>query len=155
MLLILLFYASLAIAHRPARYHGHIRRRQIDLCGPDPVDCGNGWCCDLGNICVTNTGKDPVCRDTILTNSDGSPMTWSAFPYSYLDQLTATFTDIPPTAPTSPGFTTTTAPPSTSTTPSTTIPTSSAASSTTLNKAMLDGLILLYLFIFGILTLLL
>lgn len=45
--------------------------RQIDDCGPRPVDCGGGWCCWGGNTCQAAPENGFVCLDTIFTNSDG------------------------------------------------------------------------------------
>ena len=41
------------------------------LCGPSPVDCGNGWCCVRGSTCITALTGEPACRDGILTDVGG------------------------------------------------------------------------------------
>ncbi|KAL2059748.1 hypothetical protein VTL71DRAFT_10132 [Oculimacula yallundae] len=53
--------------------------RQINGCGPSPVDCGNGWCCWGGNTCQAAPEDSFVCIDTIFPKSDGSPNTFAAF----------------------------------------------------------------------------
>jgi hypothetical protein len=38
------------------------------MCGTDPVDCGNGWCCLAGQTCTNGPeGADTQCIDTTLS----------------------------------------------------------------------------------------
>ncbi|ORY15111.1 hypothetical protein BCR34DRAFT_585244 [Clohesyomyces aquaticus] len=65
----------------------HPAKRQFntisEICGPNPVDCHNGWCCMTGQECIPASGNDePQCRDNILTDLGGDPLTVLAFPYS-------------------------------------------------------------------------
>lgn len=80
----------------------HPAKRQLssigDVCGSNPVDCGNGWCCLVGQECV-DASPEPLCRDNSFTglglyvptfhprpslNSSSDGFTNPAFPYSSL-----------------------------------------------------------------------
>jgi hypothetical protein len=42
------------------------------MCGTDPVDCGNGWCCLAGQTCTDGSrGPDTSCIDSQLTDNSG------------------------------------------------------------------------------------
>ncbi|KAF2003155.1 hypothetical protein P154DRAFT_112164 [Amniculicola lignicola CBS 123094] len=55
----------------------HPAKRQFesiqDVCGTSPVDCGNGWCCFVGQECIepANSDSEPLCRDNVLTDLGG------------------------------------------------------------------------------------
>ncbi|KAH8647172.1 hypothetical protein BX600DRAFT_555432 [Xylariales sp. PMI_506] len=60
---------------------------------PCEVPCSDGWCCYLGTVCKPAGGETPyVCIDQILTNSDGTPITWPA------DDIGSLLTDLLDTA---------------------------------------------------------
>lgn len=42
------------------------------MCGTNPVDCGNGWCCLAGQTCVSGSrGDNTMCNDPVLTDGNG------------------------------------------------------------------------------------
>jgi len=42
------------------------------MCGTDPVDCGNGWCCLAGQTCTNGPlGADTMCNDPTLLSGKG------------------------------------------------------------------------------------
>jgi len=42
------------------------------MCGTEPVDCGNGWCCLATQTCTSGPkGANTMCNDPILTDSKG------------------------------------------------------------------------------------
>ncbi|KAF2270268.1 hypothetical protein CC78DRAFT_611922 [Lojkania enalia] len=83
-----------------------------DICGRDPVDCGNGWCCIVGQECVImEDDEKPQCRDNLLTDIGGDPITLNALPFSsfisamksansVLESLGITYTTFLPSLPT-------------------------------------------------------
>ncbi|KAF2112667.1 hypothetical protein BDV96DRAFT_689455 [Lophiotrema nucula] len=109
--------AILTIAHSAV----HPAKRQFDtiqdVCGTDPVDCGDGWCCFVGQECIPAQGnEEPQCRDNILTDLGGDPITIVALPFSSflseqsslnskLTSLGVTYTTFPTTLPTTGSFT--------------------------------------------------
>ncbi|KAF2729966.1 hypothetical protein EJ04DRAFT_555776 [Polyplosphaeria fusca] len=88
-----------------------------DVCGNNPVDCGDGWCCLVGQECVpASGGNEPQCRDNALTDIGGDPITIVAFPFSSflseeismnseLESLGLTVSTFPTTLPTTGRFT--------------------------------------------------
>jgi len=44
------------------------------MCGTDPVDCGNGWCCLAGQTCTGGSrGANTMCNDPVLLGANGKP----------------------------------------------------------------------------------
>jgi len=42
------------------------------MCGTDPVDCGNGWCCQTGQPCTDGPkGANTMCYDNTMTDENG------------------------------------------------------------------------------------
>lgn len=42
------------------------------MCGTNPVDCGNGWCCLAGQTCTSGSqGANTMCKDPVLTDDNG------------------------------------------------------------------------------------
>lgn len=37
------------------------------MCGNDPIDCGQGWCCLNGQQCVTDAKNNIMCYDPDLS----------------------------------------------------------------------------------------
>jgi len=58
------------------------------MCGTDPVDCGNGWCCLSGQTCTDGSrGPDTSCIDAQLAdNSGGGTFTVNAAYFGKLQQ---------------------------------------------------------------------
>lgn len=68
-----LFVSALVLTPHFAQSHmsTHLALRQVLDCGSNPVDCGEGWCCLIGNICQSAPNNGFVCIDQLLTQSDG------------------------------------------------------------------------------------
>ena len=42
------------------------------MCGTNPVDCGNGWCCLAGQKCTSGPkGANTMCSDSALFDKSG------------------------------------------------------------------------------------
>jgi hypothetical protein len=65
-----LFYILQIVAVRGAKHPAFKRQTFQDLCGASGVDCGNGWCCMVGQECV-DADPEPLCADNILTEFGG------------------------------------------------------------------------------------
>ncbi|OCL13193.1 hypothetical protein AOQ84DRAFT_385576 [Glonium stellatum] len=80
----LLFMPALVISsvHRARQYNSERRQDLTTVCGLNPVDCGNGWCCFEGQNCMKSSTADTLCVDIILTDVGGGPMTFYAVPFS-------------------------------------------------------------------------
>jgi hypothetical protein len=70
---LLVFLPSLSLGLELAKYHGNglTHRDIIYICGPNPTDCGGGWCCSSYDTCVDMHDETFGCVAPGATNSDG------------------------------------------------------------------------------------
>jgi hypothetical protein len=69
LLLLLLPFTTLALGTPAGNSNGAILGIYA-MCGTNPVDCQNGWCCIAGQACLssTSTTGTPLCMDSsVLT----------------------------------------------------------------------------------------
>jgi len=50
------------------------------MCGTNPVDCGNGWCCLSGQTCTNGpAGANTMCVDSVLSQGKGNVVVNAAY----------------------------------------------------------------------------
>lgn len=67
MLLLAFLLPCMVLASQPAGNQAGVVLGIFAMCGANPVDCGNGWCCLSGETCSIES-KDTVCIDMQAVN---------------------------------------------------------------------------------------